>query len=163
MSNLMLSGIIVGVFAILFFTPYKMAVGISALEGKPNIGEKLICMIPILNIGRAEKKYYGKSGLATIAFILLIAGFAFRIWAWWFHYQDALLGTISIAVMWFVIVLYYIANVKFVYNVIHDADALTGGKLFLFSAFYPFGQYFVGAYLATIIKHNMEQEATFKG
>lgn len=163
MNELMLSGIIVGVLAMLFFTPYKMAVGISSLEGKPSFGEKLICMIPIVNIARAENKYYGKISLATISFITLVAGIVFRVWAWWFHYQNVLLGTISIVVFWLVIFFYYAANVKFVYNVIKDADALSGSKLFLFSVAYPFGQYFIGAYLANIIKHNMEQEAIFKG
>ena len=162
MNSLMLIGIIVGVLAMLFFTPYKMAVGITSLGGKPSMGDKLIGLIPIVNIARAEKDYYGKIGLCTISFLTMIAGFAFRVWAWWFHYNNATLGTISIIVMWVVILFYYVANAKFVFNVINDAEALSGSKLFICTVIYPFGQYFIGAALAGTIKHNMEQEAAFK-
>ena len=50
----------------------------------------------------------------------------------------------------------------FVYNVIHDADALRGGKLILFSVAFPFGQYYVGQYLANVVRHMQAKEDTFK-
>ena len=73
-----------------------------------------------------------------------------------------MLGTISVVAFWISLALWLIGNMVFVYNVIHDADALRGGKLILFSVAFPFGQYYVGQYLANVVRHMQAKEDTFK-
>ena len=58
MSNFMLSGVIVGLIAIMFWTPALMAMGVSKFEGDLTPGERLICCIPLVNIIRAEYQSY---------------------------------------------------------------------------------------------------------
>lgn len=159
----MMSGIIVGLIAMLFWTPYMMAKGISSYEGKPGLKEKILCAIPILNMVRSEIKYYGKIKLVTISSIFAIAAITVRFYVWWNFYGNVTAGIISIAVFYVAILLYVLSNIVFVYKVISDADALRGFKLILFSVAFPFGQYFIGSFLSNIVKHNMEQEDTFRG
>ena len=48
MSELTLSGLIFGVFAMLFVTPYFMAKGVTYFGDEEfPIGKRLICMIPV--------------------------------------------------------------------------------------------------------------------
>lgn len=162
MSNFMLSGVIVGLIAIMFWTPALMAMGVSKFEGDLTAGERFICCIPLVNIIRAEHKYYGKLHMASITTILFIIVAVFRVAVWWNFYNNVMLGTISVVAFWVSLALWLIGNMVFVYNVIHDADALQGGKLFLFSVAFPFGQYYVGQYLANVVRHMQAKEDTFK-
>lgn len=163
MSELVLSGLIIGILAMVLFTPYMMAKGICSLEGDISIGDRVLSAIPVLNLIRSEKKYKGKIGLLTISMFLLIVGIVFRVIVWYNMYNNVTMGLISIGVFWGVIVLFCIANMTFVYMIIHDADAVSGVPLILLSVGFPFGQYYIGAYLANVIRHQAEQEATFRG
>lgn len=163
MSDLVLSGLIVGLLAMVLFTPFMMAKGICSLEGEVSIGDKIVSAIPMFNLIRSEKKYKGKIGLLTISLFLLIAGVIFRVLIWYNMYNNVTMGIISMAVFWGVILLFCIANMSFVYMVIHDADAVSGLPLILLTVGFPFGQYYIGAYLANVIRHQAEQEATFRG
>lgn len=158
----MLSGIIVGLIAMMFWTPALMAMGISKFEGDLSVGERIICCIPLVNVIRAEVKYYGKIRLVTIATFAFIIASIFRVFAWWNMYENVTIGTVSIVLFWATLALWAIANMVFVYNVINDAAALRGGKLLLFSVAFPFGQYYVGTYLANVIRHMQSKEDTFK-
>ena len=163
MNDTLLSGLIVGIIALIFWTPYLMSKGVSSLEGDVSFKEKLLCFTPVFNIIRAEKKYYGKVGLTSIAVVTSIVAIVFRIVCWYKFYSNVTLGTISLVVFYLGILFYIIANCKFVYNVINDADAVSGGKLMLYTIAFPFGQFYIGSFLANVIKHNMNKEATFKG
>lgn len=162
MSELELSGLIIGLLAMLFFTPFCMAKGISKMDGELSAGEYILCMIPIFNIIRAELKYHGKIHVVTLSWILLVIGIVQRYFLWRYMYNNVTVGTISIIVFWIVIAFYFIANMLFVFIVIHDAGAVTGFKLVLLTIGYPFGQYYVGAYLANVVRHMQEREETFK-
>ena len=162
MSNLVLSGLIVGVLAIMFWTPAMLSMGVSKFEGDLTIGERILCCIPIFNVIRAEVKYYGKLHFVSISTILLLIVTVVRIIAWWNFYTNVKLGTVTVIALLVVVALWLIANMLFVYNVIHDADAVRGFKLILLTVFFPFGQYYIGAYLSNVIKHMQEKEATFK-
>lgn len=162
MSNLMLSGVIVGLFAIMFWTPALMSMGVSKFEGDLTVGEKILCCIPIFNIIRAEKKYYGKFRVVTWSTIIMVLAIIFRFVTWYKMYENVTVGTIGIVLFWGTIALWLIANMIFVYNVINDAQALTGGKLILYSIAFPFGQYFVGNYLANVVRHMQAKEDAFK-
>lgn len=162
MSNFMLSGVIVGLIAIMFWTPALMAMGVSKFEGDLTPGERLICCIPLVNVIRAEYKYYGKLHMVSITSVSFAIVAVARIFIWWNFYDNVMLGTISVVAFWISLALWLIGNMVFVYNVIHDADALRGGKLILFSVAFPFGQYYVGQYLANVVRHMQAKEDTFK-
>ena len=163
MSDLVLSGLIVGIFIMLFFTPFMMCKGICSLEGSLSTKDKVLSIIPIVNIIYAERKYKGKIGLVILSTILLFAGIILRVFVWYNMYNNVTMGLVSMGVFWFVILLFIIANMSFVYMVIHDADVLPGGPLILYTIAFPFGQYYIGTCLANVVKHRAEQEDTFKG
>jgi hypothetical protein len=162
MSDLMLSGIIVGLLAMLLWTPALMSIGVSKFEGDLSTTEKVLCCIPIVNIIRAEVKYYGKIRLVTISSITFIVACVLRVLAWWYLYDNVTIGTASIILFWGALAFWAVANMVFVYNVINDAAAMRGGKLLLFSIVFPFGQYYIGTYLANVIRHMQSREDTFK-
>lgn len=162
MSELMMSGVIIGLLAIMFYTPALMAMGISKYDGELTMQEKILCCIPVFNIIRAEYKYYGKVKTVTIGTIVLIVGVLARVYIWKNYYQNVTLGTISIIVFWAVIAMWLICNMIFVYTVINDTGAVKGFKLLLYTIAFPFGQYFIGAYLGNIVRHMQQKEDTFK-
>lgn len=162
MSDLVLSGLIVGLFAMLFFTPFMFAKGVSRLEGELTAGEYILCMIPFLNTIRAEKKYLGRIGLHCIATIIMIVGVAVRVLQWKYMYSNITLGLICMAIFWLSLLLFVISNIVLVYTIINDANATKGAKLLILAVAYPFGQYYIGAYLVNVIRHMQEQESTFK-
>lgn len=162
MGELELSGIIVGLAAMLFFTPFCMAKGISKMDGEMTMSEYVLCAIPLFNIIRAEIKYHGRIHVCTISLITFIIGIVQRILLWYYMYNNYAANVISNVVFWLAVAFFFVANMIFVFIVIHDAQAVTGFKLFLLSFGYPFGQYYVGNYLANVVRHMKEKEATFK-
>lgn len=166
MNDTMFSGIIIGVLAMIFYTPMKMALGIAAISNDGDsisFSDKLSCAIPIFNIGWAEKKYYGKISLCTISTISLLVFAALRVWAWWSFYENVMIGTGSIILLYLGILFFYVANARFVYDVLTTAEAIDGVKKWFYVLLFPLGQYFIGSYVANIIKYNMAQEDVFKG
>lgn len=163
MSDLVRSGVIVGVLAMLLFTPFLMARGVSKLDGRSGTIDTVLCLLPFINTARAEKIYFGRIRLMTISPIVLILCIAARIFIWWNAYGNVMLGTVSIVLFWASILFYFISNMIFVYTVIHDADVMSGFKLLLFTVAYPFGQYYIGCYLSNVVRHMKDKEATFRG
>ena len=162
MSPLVYSGLIVGVLAMIFFTPFLFAKGVSQLEGELTFGEKLLCSIPIFNTIRAEKKYLGKLGFHFYATVFGIVAVTVRVVQWWYAYNNVTAGLICMGAFWLGALLFVISKCYLVFTVINDAGAVTGFKLLLLAIAYPFGQYYIGAYLSNVIRHMQESEATFK-
>lgn len=163
MSDFMMSGLIVGVFAILFVTPYFMACGISKMEGDLTIGERVQCAIPIFNLIRAERKYFGGFRFVTYSTAYLVFIFLIRVWFILINSTPSpTIGQVTVILMWIGLLAFIISNMIFVFTVIHDADAVRGVKLILLTVFYMFGQYYIGTMLANVIRHMQEREATFK-
>lgn len=163
MSETVFSGLIIGVLAMLFFTPYCMAIGISKLEDEPTMTEKILCMIPIFNICRAEKKYYGSIRLASIGSIFVTVMIIVRVvFILGVSVTNPLVGNVTLALLWVSLALYIISQMVFVYGVVNDSGCVTTGKRILMSVFYPFGQYYVGNYLSNVMRHMQEKQETFK-
>lgn len=162
MSQFIMSGLIVGLIGMLLWTPYLMCRGVCSLEGELTFMDKVLCAIPLFNIIRAEKKYYGKFSLVAISIVTFFIGFVVRFLTWRYMYQNATVGTITYFMFWAVILFYFIANMRFVFNVIHDVNATTGLSLFALTIFYPFGQYYIGTYLGNVMKAMQRKEKTFK-
>ena len=162
MNEIVASGLVVGILAMLFFTPFKMARGISKINGDSGLGDTILCAIPILNLIVASKKYYGKHGLMLISPIVLIVGVIARVFIWYNYYQNVTLGTISIILFWGVILFYLISNCAFCYRVMVDAGC-SGIKMWLMIIAYPLGQYYIGTVLTNVIANNMKTKETFAG
>lgn len=163
MSDFMFSGLIIGVLAILFWTPYMMACGISKMEGDLTMGERVLCGIPIFNMIRAEKKYYGGFRFVTYSSIFVAVIFLVRVWFIVINSTPMQsIGQITVILMWIGMLAFVVSNMIFVFTVIHDADTVQGVKLILLTVFYMFGQYYIGTMLANVIRHMQEKEATFK-
>lgn len=163
MSDLIRSGLIMGVLAMILFTPFLMARGVSKLAEQSGPMDTVLCLTPIINLIRAEHLYYGRFRLMLVSPIVLIGSVATRVLIWLNWYNNVPLGTFSIVLFWAAFLFYYVSNVIFVYTVIHDADVMHGFKLILFSVAYPFGQYYIGAYLSNVVRHMKQKEATFRG
>lgn len=165
MNDFVLSGLIIGILAMIFFTPGMMCKGISKMlygDDEPG-GSKLLNWVPFLNMIRAEKIYYGKLHLVSIATLLLLVMFPTRILVWRFMYSNTTLGLITYFGLFAVAGFFILANMIFVFNVLHDADVMYGVKLGVFAVLYPFGQYWIGAYLNNVIKHINNEKETFDG
>ena len=133
MSNLVLSGLIVGLIVMIFFTPFMLAKGVSKLEGELTLKEYILCMIPLFNTIRAEYKYFGRIGIHCISTITLILGVTFRVLQWRFLYSNITMGLIGMAIFWFSLLLFVIGNIVVVYTIINDARIIRGFKLILLS------------------------------
>lgn len=162
MSDLLISGVIVGVLILLLFTPYQMANGIYKLDGNEPASKKALCFIPIINVMYAEKLYYGKFGKIVISTILFTVACILRPLAWYYMYDNVAIGTASQVLFWIALAFMAISNMIFVYQVIHDSGVIVGGKLWLFSIAFPFGQYYIGNFIVNAIRHMEEKEETFK-
>lgn len=162
MSNFVLSGLIVGIIVLIFFTPHLLAKGVASLANEDSMGVKVITWIPVVNTIWAEKTYLGKVGFHCIATIFEIVAVVARVIQWRYAYANITLGLICMGAFWLGLLLFVISNCILVYTIIHDAQAMTGFKLILFTIAYPFGQYYIGAYLANVIRHMQEKEETFK-
>lgn len=163
MNDVIKSGIIVGVIAILFFTPYLMSRGVSKLDNRTGFMDKILCAIPFLNLARAESIYYGHLGLMTVSPIVLIAGIGARVYLWLNMYDNVIANMASIIIFYGVILFYFICNMVFVYTVLHDSGVVEGWKLFLLAIAFPFGQYYIGNILTNAIRDMKSKEDTFKG
>lgn len=154
-------GFLIGMLAILFYTPYKMARGIAKLANMDYGANTFLCMIPFLNIIRAEKQYFGKISIVTISTIASIVTFGFRLFTLFFMYDNVTVCTVSVGLMIVSFLFMIFANIRFVYLVINDAGAMSGFKLWLFTLLYPFGQWYIGTYICTVIANKQRFAETF--
>lgn len=160
-ENIMASGLLIGVLAMLFYTPYCMAAGIDRMNGgghrfKPK------CCIPIFNTIYAEVSYLGKMGLLSFSTLLFILGVVAKICTWLFIHQSTTINMVTTILVLALLLLLYVANCWFVYMVIHDADCLDTWKLIIFALVFPIGQWYIRS-VAVVIEKRQYKEATFKG
>lgn len=159
---MMYTGLFFGVIFMVFWTPFLMAKGIQKLEvERLSVGETIMCLIPLFNIIRAEKMFYGKIGLCFWGIVLSIVGVVARVAAIMVNRENAILYYITLALFIIGFLVAYISNVRFVYTVIKKSNALTTGKRWLFSLLYPMGQWFIGNYLANILKNQKKIKDVF--
>jgi hypothetical protein len=139
-----------------------MSKGIESLSGEVTMGTKIKCLIPVVNILSAEKNYYGGIKFCGISTILFIVSTVVKFVTWFFLNSIGPLNFITSIIWLLSILLVYIGNAVFVYTVIHDADGLSTFKLIAATIIYPIGQFYIGQYLATVIKNAQREENTFK-
>ena len=164
MSNLMASGLLIGVLAMIFWTPYMMAIGIAKLNQEDvTWGLRFKCFIPVYNIIKAEVDYYGKMKWLSIATLAFLFSCVAKVFTWLFVHSNVTVNLITTLLVMILFVFQLIMNMVFVYIVIHESDALPPIKTIVFAIAYPIGQYYIGSYVATVVKNNRNREETFKG
>lgn len=162
---MMYTGLCVGIFAMLFYTPVLLALGVNKVtypDYPLTAGEFICCCIPIFNVIRAEKQWYGKLFLNFFSILAAIVFTALRVFTY-IQMRDNVV-VCQISVMLFVVawLFLFIANMLFVWNVLTTCDAMTTFKRVLFSVFYPFGQFFIGKYLSTVIRNSTKLASTYE-
>ena len=74
--SLLATGFMLGMFFLIFYTPYLYCKGIFTMEyGTISLKDKITCMLPIINVCKAEHLYTGKVskvGLSSIVFTFTV-------------------------------------------------------------------------------------------
>lgn len=157
------SSFIVGLFAIVFVTPYMLYKGICTSKyGVFCNKDKLIGRVPILNVIKAEHLYTGKFskiGAVTILFLLTLVVRIVTI----ITLADVVVQLISIIFLLLAIVLLYVANAVFVFIILNDAVVVSIGMRIFLSLFYPVGQWYIGNYLPAIVSYYKRERDAFNG
>lgn len=164
MNSFILTGMCLGMIFMMFWTPYLMAKGIQKLDTGYDLsfGEKALCFIPIINIIRAEKVYFGQYRLCLGSTILFYLSLIARILTATFMNDAVTICTISVVVFVIAFIFLYGVNVWFVYKILDDSDIMSKGKAMMFSIIYPLGQYYIGNYIVNVISHKEKKMETFE-
>lgn len=161
--NLLAVGFMLGVFFIIFYTPYLYCKGIYTMEyGTITISDKIICLLPIVNICKAERLYTGKLsklGVSTIVFVFTIL---LRFIAIYFLAENSMIQIFTTALLLLTFAITYIMNVIIIFQVLNDADCFSLSKVLFYAIFFPIGQYYIGKFLPTVITNIKLTKETFK-
>lgn len=162
-QNISAMAFLIGLFSLIFVTPYFFSRGIYTLEYGTITGlDKLVCAIPILNIIKSEKLYTGKFskvGLSTIIFVVSVLVRLLAVFTFTDNFYIQITTVLFFAIS---IVLSYFMNVLLVYRVLNDAGTVGFIGKMLYSLSFPIGQYYIGSYLPTTVKNFKKEEDTFK-
>lgn len=162
-QNILAMGFMLGFFCMMFVTPCIFARGIFKIEYDVlATSDKVISLVPILNVIKAEKLYTGKFSKTGLAAILLVVTFIVRLIIVFTLPSVYTAQLITIVLFILSIILVYVANVYIVFLVLNDADTMGLFGKIVFSAIFPLGQYYIGTYLPTVMKHFSKEEDTFK-
>ena len=159
LDKLFYIGIFIGAICMIFFTPMKYTQGIYLLEyGTLTAKDRLLSFVPLVNIIKAENIYTGRVsnvGISTVLFILMTV---LRVIVATFYTEHFSLQLITVFLFVMSILVMYIMNVCSVFIVLNDAGVGCLFSRILYSLVFPVGQYYIGAFVPTIVK-NMEAEA----
>ena len=162
MSDFTASGLVIGVLAMLFFTPGMFCKGILTISNEELTGgQKVLCFIPIVNIFKTEKEYWGKLWLISYSIIVMVLSIIAKFATWYFMHSNVTLNLVTTILVLVAVAFMFIANAIGVWTIIRDTDATSTGKAIFFSVLFPIGQYFVGSYVPTIVSKSQNKEATF--
>ena len=159
MNGIITTGFIIGMLAMLFFTPAQYMKGIMQMSyGKLTVKDKVVCYIPIYNVVKAESLYTGKFSIVLIAILSVMAFTSLRLVVVFTLPAVTFIQYISVIVFLLSLVFYYGANVYAVFIVVHDAAIK--GCMFR-SILFPLGQYYIGNHMNVVVKNTIREERTF--
>lgn len=162
MAGVVITFFLLGILAITFYTPYCMAKGVQIIAYSDlSKSEKLKCMIPIYNVVNAETLYTGEFNWTLTSIGAFIATLVFRLLVVFLE-GSKVVQIISIILVLITMLGVYIANVRLVYMVIKDAEVKSAAGALLFAIILPYGQYYIGTFMPTVVKNLAKQEETFK-
>lgn len=161
MPDIALKGMMLGLIGIFFVCPYHFSVGIFKLKyNTVPIGVRILAMIPVVNICKAEYNYKGRMGIVSYSsivsslslFVRLLAAFTTR------NHIITLITVISVIVT---TALNVVSLIWFNITILKDSNQrLSIGTLFI-AIVYPLGQYFIGTLLNRVIKNSLKRERNY--
>ncbi len=150
----------IGILGLLFVTPYKMALGVHIMNnGYAETGDKVKCMIPLVNIFITEKELRGGipiTGIMSTLTVVLVVVRVSMIFLTPTAY-DAMFWTLIAFIC--VFLLAYICNCQLVASILAINPVLFGGEKMMKIILYPWGQMFIGNHLATMTEKMFTKES----
>ena len=163
LKSLVVTGFFVGLIAMLFITPAKYAQGIFKLEyGELSLADKVKSWIPIYNITKSELLYTGKFSLILVSTITFLVSLGIRFACVFLAPSVLPVQLASILLLFIMFLFWYGSNFYAVFIVLNDSGTASILACILRSLFFPLGQYYIGTYLATVMKNYAKKEAVFK-
>lgn len=154
---------VIGLVFALFIAPVYFMRGVLTLEyGELSKRDKLLSLVPVLNVGIAETTYTGKKVSFIVLFtVMSVLTFISRFLLVGFMVTSVFVHYISIIGFFLSVILMYLANVVLVYKIINDAGTKSIVASVLNALLFPLGQYYIGTTLNSEVKWLMKQEDTF--
>lgn len=158
MNNIVASGLIVGVFVMIFFIPFCYCIGVEKMSYGKNVpaSKYFLAMIPIYNVIHADINYFGKVWFASFGTFALLT-IPLRFLCVFISTDSAALYNISMAIMIIGILFWYGSQVYTSFIIIHDAGIMGNVKAFLMSIIYAFGYYYIGSILWAEINRRQKE------
>lgn len=155
-------GLLLGIFFMLFLTPYTLSKGIWIINYEDIIfQDKVRCAIPIYNMFQAQRMYTGGVPWIFISTMVTIVIFVVRLVEVTLPTPETV-AMITIVLLVIAIVATYILNAAFVFQILHDSDVVGFPSMILMTILFPLGQYYIGNFLPRVIKSAVKEENTFK-
>lgn len=159
MNPIVATGFLVGILAMLFYTPAKFMQGICKLSyGDLTAKEKVMSYIPFYNVIKAEHIYTGRMSSIGIASVAVVIAFIARFGAIFYLTDNRNMQIVTILFVLCALMAWYLCNAITVFMVLHDASL--PGYIWR-SILFPFGQFYIGSYMNAVIKNMEKEEGTF--
>lgn len=163
LKSLIVTGFFVGLIAMIFVTPAKYTQGIFKLEyGELSPADKIKSWIPLYNVTRSESLYTGKFSLILISTIAFFVSFGVRFACVFLAPSVLPVQIASVLFLFITFLFWYGSNFYAVFIVLNDSGTASILSCIMRSLFFPLGQYYIGTYLATVMKNYAKKEAVFK-
>ena len=163
LKSLIVTGFFVGLIAMLFITPARYAQGIFKLEyGELSPADKVKSWIPLYNITKSESLYTGKFSLILVSTIAFLVSLGIRFTCVFLAPSVLPVQLVSILLLFIMLLFWYGSNFYAVFIVLNDSGTASILSCIMRSLFFPLGQYYIGTYLATVMKNYAKKEAVFK-
>lgn len=163
LKSLIVTGFFVGLIAMLFITPARYAQGIFKLEyGELSPADKVKSWIPLYNITKSESLYTGKFSLILVSTIAFLVSLGIRFTCVFLAPSVLPVQLASILLLFIMLLFWYGSNFYAVFIVLNDSGTASILSCIMRSVFFPLGQYYIGTYLATVMKNYAKKEAVFK-
>lgn len=139
----------VGIIALIFYTPFCLSIGVEKMVYGKKIpgGRYWQSFIPIWNIIKADKQYFGHAHFASWAQLGLL-GFPIRLIAAYISVTSPALYYVTFGIMVIGIIVYYVSCVYTAFTIIHDASVIGVGGTVILAIFFPLGFMYIGNVLA---------------
>lgn len=143
--NIVLMGFMAGIVPVLFYTPYLYAKAMLILNSSPlSQREKVLCVIPIVNLAVGERAYTGKMGKTLIALLVFVFAMLLRMLAIFLLPSNALVQISTLMLLLVSVLLLYLANVYRVFIVINDSCLKPLSATLFYAVLFPLGDYYIG-------------------
>lgn len=151
------TGMFLGIIALIFVCPTMFCIAINKLD-EDNVGGTALAFIPIVNMIKAEKSYYGKFGIITAGNIGLILFTAIRLAvAFTVPQTSSIVHLITVILFVIGLLAFVIGSVKFTWDALRDSGHSdnTSTRLII-SLVYGLGMWWYASKISKMISRDME-------